>query len=201
MASDAINTPWKIGLEARRVLTAPYARLYFAMSGVVLGPGAKIYGCPIIQRHRKSRIEIGSRFSLRSWGTSNPLGPYRPAILSTRSAGARLRIGSDVGMTGGTVCATESIEIGDRVFIGANAIIVDTDFHPTLPEERKLQPNAGAHAPVVIEDDAFIGMNSIVLRGVRIGTGAFIGAGSVVTSDVPARTICAGNPAKVIRDL
>lgn len=171
------------------------------MNGVTLGSGAKIYGCPILQRHRKSRIEIGPRFSLRSWTSSNPLGPTRPAILSTRNAGARLRIGSDVGMTGGTVCAAESIEIGNRVFIGANAIIVDTDFHPVLPEERKLQPNAGAHSPIVIEDDAFIGMNSIVLRGVHIGAGAFIGAGSVVTSDVPARTVCAGNPAKVIRNL
>lgn len=57
----------------------------------------------------------------------------------------------------------------------------------------------GVSAPVVIEDDVFIGMNCIILKGVRIGARSIIAAGSVVTKNIPADCIAAGNPAKVIR--
>ncbi len=196
-----LDTPWKLTLELRRLVVAPYVRAYFALHGIPWRPGWKLYGCPIIQKHRQSRITIGSDLSIRSWKSSNPLGPYRPAILSTRNAGAELRLGDGVGMTGGTICAAQSIQIGNRVFIGANATIIDTDFHPIDPAVRRERPWDGASEPIVIEDDAFIGMNAIVLRGVHIGQGAFIGAGSVVAANVPPYVICAGNPARIIREL
>ena len=60
---------------------------------------------------------------------------------------------------------------------------------------------AGRHAPVVIEQDVFIGMNSLILKNVRIGNGSVIGAGSVVVSDIPPGVIAAGNPAQVIRSI
>ena len=56
-------------------------------------------------------------------------------------------------------------------------------------------------APIIIEDDAWIGMNAIILKGVKIGEGAVVGAGSVVTKDVPAWTVVAGNPAVIIKKL
>ena len=201
ITKEALDTPWKLVLELRRLLALPYVRLYFALNGVAWGRGWRIYGCPIIQRHRASRIDIGRGFSARSSPMSNPMGPNRPVILSTRSRDAVLRIGSDSGITGGTVCAAQSVDIGDRVVIGANAIIVDTDFHPFDPEHRRLAPQDGAIAPVTIEDDVFIGMNSLVLKGVRIGRGSVIGAGSVVTKSVPPGVIYAGNPARVVREL
>ena len=55
--------------------------------------------------------------------------------------------------------------------------------------------------PIVIEDDAWIGMNCIILKGVTVGRGAVVGAGSVVTKDVPPWTLVAGNPARVIKEL
>ena len=55
--------------------------------------------------------------------------------------------------------------------------------------------------PIKICDDAWIGMNCIILKGVTIGEGAIVGAGSVVTKDVPAWTVVAGNPAKVVKTL
>ena len=55
--------------------------------------------------------------------------------------------------------------------------------------------------PIVIKDDVWIGMNVIILKGVTIGEGAIVGAGSVVTKDVPAWTVVAGNPAKVVKHL
>ena len=196
-----ISSPWKIFLELRRYIALPYIRLYFSLNGVSWKRGWKIYGRPILQRHRGSQIDIGREFYLRSFAASNPMAPHRPVIISTRSKGAVLRIGDGVGMTGGTICAEERIEIGDRVFIGANCIIVDTDFHPIDLVVRQQTPQAGVVAPVIIEDGVFIGMNSLILKGVHIGSGSVIGAGSVVTKDVPAGVVFAGNPARLVRTL
>ena len=122
-------------------------------------------------------------------------------VLSTRRAAAVLSVGTDCGFTGTTLVAAERITIGDRVLVGGNASIVDTDFHPLTPEGRAKDINAGAHAPIVIGDDVFVGMEALVLKGVTIGDGAVVGAGAVVTQDVPPRTVVAGNPAQAVRDL
>jgi acetyltransferase-like isoleucine patch superfamily enzyme len=143
-------------------------------------------------------VRIGDRLGLRSSLVSNPLAPSHPVVLCTWRPQAELIIGNDFAMTGGVICAAHSIHIGDRVAVGANCTIIDTDFHPLNPAERRRHPNDAAVAPVVIEDDVFIGMHSLVLKGVRLGRGCVIGAGSVVTRDVPAGMIAAGNPAKLI---
>ena len=191
--------PWKAGNEIRRLLILPFAAL--ALRGCKLGAGWRCYGLPVIQRHRGSQIRIGRRMNLRSSLRSNPLAPNHPVIISTRRPGARLQIGADFGMTGGSLVCDERITIGDRVWVGANSVIADTDFHPLDPAARAAQPLAAQTAPVTIEDDVFIGMNALILKGVTIGAGAVIGAGSVVSRDVPARAIAAGNPARVIGEL
>jgi len=196
---DLLDSPWKISLELGRLLTIPFFRIYFFIHGIKWGSEWKIYGRPIIQRHRKSSINIGRNIIIRSSSASNPLGPYRPAIISTRTKDSAILIGNEVGITGGTICAANRIEIGNRVWIGANTTIVDTDFHPLDPVERLENPLDGANAPVVIEDDVFIGMNCLILKGVTIGKGSVIGAGSVVSGDVPAGVIFAGNPARLIK--
>src|SRR4030042_560098 len=104
-------------------------------------------------------------------------------------------------MTGGTLCAAEHISIGNNVIIGANSTIIDTDFHTLKPEMRKRLPQAAHTSPVTIDDDVFIGMNCLILKGVTIGRSSVIGAGSVVTRSIPAGVIVVGNPAKVVRDL
>jgi acetyltransferase-like isoleucine patch superfamily enzyme len=195
------DMPWTAALEVRRVLSVPWARAVFFCHSVAWGRRWRIYGAPIIQRHRCSAIHIGAGLTLRSWPASNPLAPSHRVVLATRRAEAQLYIGEDVGITGGTIVAAERVEIGDRVFIGANTTIADTDFHPLDPELRRADVLAGAHRPVHIEDDVFIGMNCLILKGVHIGAGAVVGAGSVVVKDVAAHTLVAGNPARVIRDL
>jgi acetyltransferase-like isoleucine patch superfamily enzyme len=77
-------------------------------------------------------------------------------------------------------------------------VVVDTDFHPLDPLERKGRPQNAKTAPVLIEDDVFIGMNCLILKGVTLGKGCVIGAGSVVTRTVPSMSIAAGNPARVV---
>jgi acetyltransferase-like isoleucine patch superfamily enzyme len=197
----AVDTPWRVRLELRRLLSWPVTRILFALAGVPWGRGWKFYGVPILQKHRRSTMIIGDHLELRSIPHSNALGPFHPVILSTRRPGARLVIGRGFGMTGGTICAEENITIGDQVWVGGNCTITDTDFHPLKLEDRLSRPLDGATAPIVIEDGVFIGMQSLILKGVTLGARSVIGAGSVVTRSIPPGVMAAGNPARVIRPL
>ncbi|MCS3668090.1 acetyltransferase-like isoleucine patch superfamily enzyme [Salinibacter ruber] len=195
------NMPWTASLELHRRLAWPLVRAQFAWHGIAWGTGWKIFGRPIIQRHRGSQIALGNGLTLRSWPRSNPLAPTAPVVLSTRRADAAIEVGTDCGFTGTTLVAADRITIGDRVLVGGNASIVDFDFHPLTPEGRAEAINAGAAAPIVIGNDVFVGMDALVMKGVTVGEGAVVGAGSVVTQDVPSRTVVAGNPATVVREL
>lgn len=86
------------------------------------------------------------------------------------------------------------ISIGNDVFIGPKVNLITINHDPN-PENR----SATCGRPIVIEDKVWIGINATLLPGVRIGYGAIIGAGSVVTKDVPAMTVVAGNPARMIK--
>ncbi|MDR1404201.1 MAG: sugar O-acetyltransferase [Candidatus Methanoplasma sp.] len=90
------------------------------------------------------------------------------------------------------------IVIGNNVLVGPGTKIV-TAIHPYCAERRR--DWSVACAPIKIEDDVWIGAGAIVLPGVTIGTRSIVGAGSVVTKDVPSDTIVAGNPARAIRKL
>jgi acetyltransferase-like isoleucine patch superfamily enzyme len=201
MDERAWDTPWKVWNELRRWLAYLRVRLLFAMNCIPWSRGWRFYGVPIIQKHRRSLMRFGPGLSLRSSVRSNPLGPNRPVIITTWQAGAVLETGANFGMTGGTICAAGRIKIGDNVTVGANAAIIDTDFHPLDSEQRKSRSSAGQTAPVTIEDNVFIGMNSLILKGVTIGQGSVVGAGSVVTKDVPPGVIVAGNPARIVQEL
>lgn len=191
--------PWAMGFELRRWLALPGIRLLFALHGIAWGHAWHVWGMPILQRYRGSVIKIGDGVYLRSWRSTNPLTPNHPVTLATRNASAQIIIGKDVGLTGTTIVAAERIEIGDRVQVGANSTIVDTDFHPVDLAERHADFLAGRHAPIFIEEDVFIGMNCLILKGVRIGAGSTIGAGSVVSKDIPPACVAAGNPAGVVK--
>ncbi len=113
---------------------------------------------------------------------------------------------------GSRIWSAKSIQCGDRVLISHNVNIFDSLTHPINKDERHRQFReivATGHPdnidlgerPVVIEDDVWIGAGAFVMRGVRIGQGAVIAAGAVVTRDVPGYTIVGGNPATVIREL
>lgn len=197
----AMSTPWKAWNEVWRWLAYPRVRLLFAMNGIRWGRGWRIYGVPVIQKHRVSRMIFGAGFQLRSSLRSNPMAPNHPVVLATCQKGASLVIGANFRMTGGNLCAARKIVIGDNVVIGANTTIVDTDFHPTDRIQRWVKPSEGRIAEVVIEDNVFIGMNCLVLKGVRIGEGSVIGAGSVVARDVPPGVIVAGNPPVIVQEL
>ncbi|OCB78724.1 sugar O-acetyltransferase [Flavobacterium crassostreae] len=89
------------------------------------------------------------------------------------------------------------VTIGSNVFLGPNVQLY-TATHPLEAELRKTRASA---LPIAIGEDCWIGGNTVVCPGVRIGKGCVIGAGSVVTKDVPDNCLAVGNPARVIREL
>jgi acetyltransferase-like isoleucine patch superfamily enzyme len=92
-------------------------------------------------------------------------------------------------------CFLEMVTIGNNVFVGPNVVFTD-DPHPMgCPKYKECKKGA------VVEDLARIGANSTILPGIRIGRNSLIGAGAVVTKDVPENTVVAGNPAKVIKTI
>ena len=98
--------------------------------------------------------------------------------------------------------AHKSIVIGDNVKIGGCVTILDSDAHSLNWEKRRNVDEDSAckrDAAVIIEDDVLVGMNTLILKGVTIGARSIIGAGSVVTKNIPADCIAAGNPCKVLK--
>lgn len=95
----------------------------------------------------------------------------------------------------------ESARIGTNVKIGGCVLITDTDAHPMDYVARRSSNDGTKSAPVVIEDDVWVGAHCIILKGVTIGARSIIGAGSVVTKSIPADCVAAGNPCKVIKNL
>ena len=125
----------------------------------------------------------------------------------------RVQIGDCCYFTNAVLLCELELRVGDYVVIGWNATIADTDFHPLAPAERIADAIACSplgqgrprpevpKQPVIIGDDVWIGPNATILKGVRIGAGAFIEAGSLVTRDVPPRARVLGNPAQVIGEM
>lgn len=170
-------------------------------AGVVIAEKVHIQGRPIVSLASGSRIQIGARCVLCSDSQVNALGINHPVVLRTLRPGAEIVIGEDTGMSGGSICAASSIRIGAGCLIGANVTLADTDFHAINPVNRRYNKNPDeiAVTPIVIEDNVFIGADVFVLKGVTIGKNSVVGAGAVVTRDVPANSIAVGNPARVAK--
>jgi acetyltransferase-like isoleucine patch superfamily enzyme len=160
------------------------------------GPGLRVYGWPIVDVVPGSTLRIGCCASLISDPFFSEGANFHPVCLRTLHEGAEILIGDDVGMNGVTIAAVESVRIGNGVLMGANATVVDTDFHPLAPKDRHRGDMLPPTAPTTIGDNVFLGYNSLVLKGVTIGRDAVVSACSVVVRDVPAGAIVAGNPAR-----
>jgi acetyltransferase-like isoleucine patch superfamily enzyme len=169
--------------------------------GVRGGEDARLFGMPLVTCAAGSSIVLGRRVALCSSARWNPVGVNHPVILRTLFADATLVIGDDCGLSGATLCAAQSVQIGRECLLGANVVITDYDFHAVAPAQRRSVTVRAAIgcAPVVIEDNVWIGMNAIILKGVRIGCNSVIAAGSVVTKPIPANCVAGGNPARPLR--
>jgi len=109
--------------------------------------------------------------------------------------GGHLEIGDNVFINyGSSLVASTHVKVGNDSLIGTHVMVMDTDFHRI---EDKVYDTSGK--PVILEERVWLGNRSIVLKGVTIGHDSVVAAGSVVTSDVPPRSIVAGVPARVVR--
>lgn len=124
------------------------------------------------------------------------------------------KVGDFTLLNGALLMADERIEIGSHCLVSWNVGIADSDFHPIDAAQRRIDTMALAPfyqgrpprpvlatAPVIIEDNVWIGMNAIVLKGVRIGQNSVVAAGAVVAKSVPPNVVVAGNPARVVKRL
>lgn len=177
-----------------------YNLLRFRMHHIKVGSHTRLYGGIGIQNH--GVITIGSNFTCNGGNMSNPMGANTNSFLRT-DKGASITIGNNVGMSSATLWAARRIVIEDDVMIGAGTIITDTDAHSLNPIHRKNGEDKkyAISRDVIIRKGAFIGARCFICKGVEIGENAVVGACSVVTKDIPANEIWAGNPAKFIRKI
>lgn len=167
------------------------------ITGAKIGRNCSIFNKLYYFLHPKGVIEIGDNFTFSTGSNFNQLSRnIRGSIYVAENA--VLKIGDNVGISSSCIWVTDSITIGDHVNIGADTLILDTDAHHLDWQERR---NGGERSsePIIIEDDAFIGTRSIILKGVTIGARSIIGAGSVVAKSIPPDCVAAGNPCKIIR--
>ena len=133
-----------------------------------------------------------------------------PTIIGARDANVQLtswnigdwkgelKIGKYCLITPGVrIMAAESIEIGDACMFAHGAYISDADWHGIYDRSEPV----GKTKPIILEDNVWIGDSAIVCKGVTIGENSIIGAGAVVTKNIPANVVAAGNPAKVVKNL
>jgi len=151
---------------------------------------------------RQPAIELGKHVSLYA-GVSFALGEN-----------GTCKIGDFTLLNGALIMADEHIEIGRHVLVSWNVGIADSDFHPLDAAQRRIDTLALAPfykdrpprpvlktAPVIIEDNVWIGMNAVILKGVTIGENSVVAAGAVVSKSVPPNVVVAGNPAVIVKHL
>ena len=172
----------------------------FSWKKVTFGYNKIIYG-QVRVYGPKNRVSFGDNCTLRSSISSNPLGGASHIILCVRGEG-RIRCGNNVGISNSCIRITREFIVEDNVNIGGDCKIYDSDMHSVEYEARvNLPDNTLKEAPIRIKQGAWIGAQSIILKGVTIGARSVIGAGSVVTKDVPDDELWAGNPAKFVKKI
>ncbi len=167
-----------------------------------VGPGTVLTGADAFKRFRTNRdpgLVVGSNCTMDLTHFS-----FQPD--------GQVSIGDWCVFASVVLMCEQRITIGNHVAIGWNSYVMDADFHPLEPAQRladvfacsPMGSGAGLPrpvipaAPVVIEDDVWIGPGCMIFKGVRVGAGSFIEPGSVVTTDVPPRSRVVGNPARVV---
>ncbi len=149
-----------------------------------------------IHAHTPVRIERGVRFVNIEHGSvtlGRKVHLYEGVRIDLHSRAARVSIGALTFINRRSeIIAVDSVSIGERCAISWDVSITDTDGH-------QLSHVDTSTAPVTIGNHVWIGARATILKGVTIGDGAVIAAGSIVTRDVPAHTLVAGAPAKVVR--
>lgn len=161
------------------------AKLYFRKYKNI-GKLVRLRGRPRIEGN--GEIELGNEVTIWSHVHKTHISVGR---------NAKLVVGNNTFINSGSIISVRhGVTIGNNCQIANQVIIMDSDFHGVKKRDEAEKPS-----PIFIEDDVWLAARSIVLKGVRIGQGAVVGAGAVVTKDIPPFTLVGGIPAKVIKAL
>lgn len=167
----------------QKVQSAAYAYLYLRRCTRV-GPFARVYGRPRIWN--KGTLTIGERARIWSTTATTEFAVFEGGVLD---------IGDNVSINYGTsIAATGLVRIGRDCMLGTHTMIIDNDFHEVENRHAVPQPR-----PVILEDNVWLANRTMILPGVTIGHDSVIGAGSVVMTSIPPRSIALGNPARVVK--
>lgn len=182
-----------------------YKRLKFSFWNVNYGKNMKVVGRLRLRMTQDASILIGDNFLAFS-GFNSTIDSGHKNVLSA-IGGAKIIIHDNVGITSTSIYCQKRVEIGNHVLIGADTIIMDTNFHSMDYAIRGTGREGTKYAgtvktsPVLIGDNVFIGTRCVINKGVSIGEGAVIAAGSVVCKNVPAWEVWGGNPAQFIKKI
>jgi acetyltransferase-like isoleucine patch superfamily enzyme len=191
------------GLGYARITTGLWSAIAYLRlwaHGAQVGRGLRVRGALRLHCHRTARIRIGDGCRIHS-GFGNPVGSHARMTLWVGPQGS-LTLGNRVGLSNSTIVCMDAVSIGDDALVGGDCKIYDTDFHSVRAADRSRPGNPGTRtSPVAISRQVFVGGHSVLLKGVSIGEGAVIGAGSVVRAPVPPGQLWIGNPARWFRDL
>ena len=174
-----------------RITCTWWCRLKMTLWGIKYGKDCSFRGNTLFYKAPGSSISIGNNCSFNSNDRFNGRGINHKCILQTAENG-QIIIGNRCGFSGVSIVSSIGVTIGNDVICGTNVMIGDRNDHENRYPE--WQPK-----PVNVGNNVWIGMNSIIMRGVTIGDNSIIGAGSIVTKDIPADVVAVGSPCKVIK--
>lgn len=157
--------------------------------------GRRIRGNRVVVRNF-GKIIIGNAVSLNSFPDGNP----HRTILMAHCREAVISIGDNCNLNGTAIHCRKEVTIGNFCMFGPGVHLIDNDSHRITADigERRQPPRS---APIIIRDNVWIGMNSLILKGVEVGENAVVAAHSVVVRSVPENSLVAGNPARVVKRL
>lgn len=195
MAGDLAVRMARLAMEAQRRAQDARAHARTILMRPAFGAlGQRSVLMPPVRINGEDRIWIGDRVFVGPEGFLN--------VIDEDGRRGSIVIGDGTQMTAAcTLSSVESVTLGDRVLMARGVYIADHGHSFADPDRAVLEQGLDRIAPVTVGDGAWLGQNVFVGPGVSIGAGAVVGANSVVTSDVPARGVAVGAPARVVRRL
>jgi len=169
------------------------------LHGLKLGRGVRAEGRASIQCFAGT-ITLGAGVILRSRDFGYHTQITAPTKLMTDVEGTHIEIGDRCRLNGTTIHAKSTITLGTDCYTAAGTTIVDSSGH-VLDAALRAEGRRDRPAPITIGNRVWTGQNVLIFKGVTIGDDVIISAGSVVSASLPARTICGGQPARVLQEL
>lgn len=163
---------------------------------VEIGKGAKLdFATKILSCGNK--ITIGEKVYLRSNPNFYQGGMPYPTTLLTDVKGAVIKIGNNSRINGVYIHAQKEIIIGKNCVIASGVNIIDTNGHVLNSKDRTVGRDTPSE--IIIGDNVWIGLNAIILKGVKIGNNSVVSAGSIVKGSFPDNSLIMGNPAQLVK--